>query len=69
MAEKVTVDISKDGAVKLDFDGFEGETCFVAADKLREAFARQGLTVDTTSIEKKPETELRKTETSQKVGA
>jgi len=68
-AKKITVTISPDGKLHSDYDGFDGEACFQEAEKLAQSLAQQGLDMTVVKVDpKRREQELRKLETSQKVG-
>jgi hypothetical protein len=52
---KIIVSVAKDGSTKIDFDGYEGPSCLVADDKLRELLSSLGIQVAETSFVAKPE--------------
>lgn len=54
-AKHLNVTVNPDGTTKLDFNGFVGKSCLVEADKLREALAGLGITLEETSFVPKPE--------------
>jgi len=54
-AKEVNVTVNGDGTTKLDFNGFVGKSCLAEADKLREALARLGITLEETAFVPKPE--------------
>lgn len=69
MAEKIFADVNKDGSIKLEFDGYTGNTCFDAADELKAALEEEGLGFEVQDlIKKKPERQTNKTAQKQKGG-
>lgn len=43
MARRIDVEISKGGQIKVEYSGFEGETCFDEAGALEKALKELGL--------------------------
>jgi hypothetical protein len=70
MAKKVIVDIDpKTGALQCEFDGYEGNDCFTAADALNDKLREFGLELETQHVDKKKtENELRKLPNTQSTG-
>jgi hypothetical protein len=52
---KVVIKVGPDGSTKIDFVGYEGQSCIAADDKLRELLATLGVQVEETSFVGKPE--------------
>ena len=50
---KITVNVSPDGGIETDFEGFQGESCFAHADKLNEILKSLGVGISTKSVVRK----------------
>lgn len=43
MPRRIEVEVGKDGQIRVDFKGFEGQTCFDEAEALQKALKEMGL--------------------------
>ncbi|HEB13574.1 MAG TPA: DUF2997 domain-containing protein [candidate division CPR3 bacterium] len=50
---KITINVSPDGSIATDFEGFEGESCFAQADKLNEILKGLGVGISSKSVMRK----------------
>jgi hypothetical protein len=54
MPRLVQVEVGRNGQVKMDFSGFEGETCYDEADALQRALKELGLWAIPLTVTPKP---------------
>ncbi len=54
MPRRIEVEVGKDGRIKMDFSGFEGETCFDEAEALQKALKELGLWAIPVTVTPKP---------------
>ena len=56
MAQQINIIIGKDGGLTSNYNGYVGDACMAEAQRMAEALAKLGITLDVTEIVRKPET-------------
>lgn len=54
MAKKVNIILRDDGSIGFAFEGFDGDSCYSEADKIREKLKSLGIEMSVIEIESKP---------------
>ncbi len=58
MPRRIQVEVGRHGQVKVDFSGFEGETCYDEADTLQRVLKELGLWAIPVTVTPKPSTQI-----------
>lgn len=70
MARSISVEVSGDGKMHVEYGGFVGTACFNAASELQTYLQSFGIDVEVVQVDpKKDEVEVRRLENEQKVGS
>lgn len=70
VARSITVEVSGEGKMHVEYDGFPGTACFNAASELQTYLQSFGIDVEVIQVDpKKDEVEVRRLENQAKVGS
>lgn len=70
MPQSIAVEVTGEGKINIEYDGFVGNACYTAASELQTYLASFGIDVDTIRTDpKKDEVEVRRLENQQRVGS